>query len=103
MAKGFTGRAVSVIICPSLYFGIQQRYQTVGRCLLMSFNRFSDILQERLHVLFRRASEQEPVILPDILSKKVETVRDVRDLGFLLREFQASFLEESSHEGFDFL
>ena len=50
----------------------------------MTFNRFPDVLQERFHVLFRRASEQEPVILSDILSEKVETVRDVRDLGFLL-------------------
>lgn len=68
----------------------------------MSFDRFSDILQERFHVLFRRASKQEPVILPDILSQKVETVRDVCYLGFLLREFQSSLLEESNHEGFDF-
>ena len=84
MDKGFAGRAVPVIVCPSLYFGVEQGYQSVGRCLLMSFDRFSDIRQERFHVLFRRASQQEPVILPDILSEKVETVRDVRDLGFLL-------------------
>jgi len=91
-----------VIVRPSLYFGVEQGYQSVGRCLLLSFDRFSDILQERFHVLFRRASKQEPVILPDILSEKVETVRDVRYRGFLLREFQSSFLEESSDEGFDF-
>ena len=82
MDKGCLGVCVSVIVRPSLYFGVEQGYQSVGRCLLMSFDRFSDILQERFHVLFRRASKQEPVILPDILSEKVETVRDVRYRGF---------------------
>ena len=84
MVKGFAGRAISVIVRPSLYLWVEQSYQSVGCCLLVSFNRFSDIRQECFHVLFRRASMQEPVILPDIVSEKVETVRDVRYLGFLL-------------------
>jgi hypothetical protein len=43
-----------------------------------------------------------PVVLTAMLSEKVESLLNVRYLGFLFREFQASFAQKIGDEGFDF-
>ena len=43
------------------------------------------------------------LVLAYVLAEKVKPLFDVRDDGFLLREFQSSFPHERFHEGFDFL
>ena len=102
MGKGLLGRGVSVEVCPSPYGGIACGNQPVGRGLFVLLDDFSDVRKERFHVLFRRACKAFPVVLASILSEKVESLLNVRYLGFLFRECQASFAQKIGDEGFDF-
>ena len=102
MDKGFLGCCVSVKVCPSPYFGIECSDQPVCRSRFVSLNDLSDVRKERFHVFLRRACEKLPVILPYMLPEKVESVFNVRYLGFLFREFQPSLSKEFYHEWFDF-
>src|SRR2546421_48887 len=93
MDKGFLGRGVLVKVGPAPYFGIECGNQPVGRGLFVRLDDLSDIRKERFDILFRRACEEFPVVLTDMLSEKVESLLNVRYLGFLFRELQASFAQ----------
>ena len=96
MDKGFLCSYVSVIVCPSPYFGIECCYQPVCRSLLIILDDFSDVRKERFHVFLRRGDNKLPVVLTCRLSQKVESFLNVRYSGFLFREFQPSLFEGSS-------
>jgi hypothetical protein len=102
MGKGFLGRGVSVKVCPSPYCGIECGNQPVCRGLFVILDDFSEVRKERFHVLFRRACKEFPVVLTYTLSEKVESILNVRYLGFRFREFQSSFTKKIGDEEFDF-
>jgi hypothetical protein len=102
MDKGLLGRGVSVKVCPSPYFGVECCNQPVCCGLFVLLDDLSDVCEERFDVLFRRACEKLPVVLTYILSEKVESILNVRYLGFLFREFQSSFTKKIYDKGFDF-
>ena len=54
------------------------------------------------HILSGRLNQQLAVVLAHILSEEIKPFFNVRDSGFLLREFQPSGLEERSYQRFDF-
>ncbi len=102
MGKGFLGRCMLVKVCPSSYLGIEGGNQPVCCGLFVTLNDLSDVSKERFDVLFRRAGKEFPVVLAYMLSEKVESILNGRYLGFLFREFQASFAQKLGDEGFDF-
>ena len=99
MGKGVLGRGVSVKVCPSPYCGIECGNQPVGRGLFVLLDDCSDVRQERFDVLFRWACKEFPLVLTDMWSENVDSVLNVRSLGFLFRAFQASFTKKIGDEG----
>jgi hypothetical protein len=103
MGKGFLGRRVSVTVCPPPYCGMECGDQPVCRGRFLLLDALSDVRQERLHVLLCRACQEGPMVWTDMWSEKVKTVLNVREGGFLFREFQSSFAQTIGDEGLDLL
>ena len=62
-----------------------------------------DLLQKRLNIFPRRSDEKLSPVLPDVLTEKIESLRDRHDAGLLFREFQTPFPQEGFDGGADFL
>ena len=92
---------VPMILNPTPYDGIEQPYQVLGFGLQVGLHDVSDFPHEHLDALEGRLDEQFAVVLAYVLSEKIEPILDVRDDGFLRREFQTTLPEESLYQRFD--
>ena len=90
--KGLLTGHVPVIVGPSPDQGIEEPNQISRCCLRVGPNECSGFNQQRVDTLARGFHENRAMIVPDVLAEKVKAVRDMRDLGFLRGEDQASFL-----------
>ena len=75
---------VPVKIGPSAQDGIESFNDPLLRFRPTLFHNVPDLVQKRLNVLPRRSDEKLSPILPYVLSKKVESLRDMHDAGLLL-------------------
>jgi hypothetical protein len=82
--KGLLARHVPVIVRPASDNRVELSYEVSGSCLCIRLYDCSDFPQERLHVLAGRLDQDFTVIVTNVLSEKIKSVRDVRYLGFLL-------------------
>lgn len=101
--KGFLACGMPVKVRPSSNDRVQASYQVVCRDFSIGLDDLSEIREECLDVLFRWPGEELPIVFTDMLSEKVKSVFNVRNPGFLLREFQSSFAEKCRDEWFDFI
>jgi len=77
---------VAVIHCPTSDHRVEIQNQIrLCRCFV-SIHDFSDLIHKRLHAFTGRGNKQFARILSDILAQKIETLCDMRDPSFLVRE-----------------
>ena len=97
--KGAFARRITVIHGPALDLLIQTPDHFSCRQAARAVDRFLYLGQERLHVSRGRLGEHlAAAITSHILSQEIEAILHMRDLGFLVGEFQTAFLQEMSHE-----
>src|SRR5258708_7985754 len=102
--EGFAACAEAVIGRPSSDDWVELHNQLSGRAIPVFLDDPSDLLQECFHILLcgSRQDRSAPV-LAYVLPKEVETVLDMGDDRFLLRDGKTSLFHESFNEWLDLL
>ena len=93
---------MAVIQRPALDLLVQTMDQLPCRPTTRPADGLPDLLQERPHVPAGRFHQYLAAVMPpDRLSQKIEAVVDMRDLGFLVGEFETPLSKELLHERLD--
>jgi hypothetical protein len=74
--------AVSMIVSPSPYDGVEPNDQIFLRRRLIPLDDPSDFCQSRLNVLLGRRDQQFPSILAYVLAEKIKPFLDVSHVSF---------------------
>ncbi len=100
--KGLLTGHVPVIVGPAPDEGVELPDQIGGRSLGIGLDECAGFFQDGVYTLARGLHQDFAVVRTDLLSEELKAVRDVRDPGLLLREFQPSFAQKLLDERFDF-
>jgi len=92
-----------MVIGPATNDWIQLPDQVLLAGRFVRIDNVPDFLQEVVRVLPRRLNQQFAAVFPEILSKEVESLVDMRDERFLRGELQAPLTEKLLHQGPDFI
>src|SRR5580704_5432292 len=88
-----------MIYSPSADHRVELAYQRRLCCVSITLDDGSDLVQQRFDALLRWLDQQLVAVLSDILPEEVEPFRDMRDSGFLLRQFQPTIRQEATDGG----
>src|SRR5258706_4094129 len=93
--KDGTAGPKSMVVGPSPDDRVEFYHDLARRAILVFLDDPSDLLQERLHVLFRGGRKYSPiVVLAYMLSEEIKTILNRGNHRFLLRELESSFLQK---------
>ena len=88
MHKGFLCNNRLVIVRPSPDNWVEQPYQINLFCSFVVLYGLPDFIKIGPHIFLGRLDEQFAAVFANVQTKKIETFIDMRDTGFLRREFQ---------------
>lgn len=92
-----------MVVHPPFYYRVELLNQD------FLFRRFvfrdggTHLCQKPLHILLRRLDQQLAFVGTNVLSQKVESLRNMRDARFLRRESETALPQECRHHRLDFV
>src|SRR3984893_5542417 len=92
VAEGSFRHHMTVVVGPASEFEVQVPDQLCRLDRRASFYRFPNIIQEAFYRSLGGLDEHLARVLAYVESQKIKAILDVRDTGFLFREFQTTFL-----------
>ncbi len=95
MTKGFLGNNMPMVVSPAPYSGVELSYHHIRWSCLVGFEILSDAGQKGFNRISGRLDKKLTIlVLAHIEPKKIKSIPDMCDTGFLGRKLQSTRFQE---------